>query len=144
MSSKSIISVVLIYGILNLILWGGQELYYYEDTREINQIEKWLEEEKQKIFLLEQKIDSQSIEIEQEENKLTDLENRRLTTLYNSNVDSYNYLLEGYENDFDIYDEKIAKYNNKVNRFNELIKKSGSRWYLIPIPLPTKSIKSKL
>jgi hypothetical protein len=63
---------------------------------------------------------------------------------YNSGVNHYNGLLEQYRRDLDNYDSKLTNYNNKVDEENVLIKKSGTRWYLIPIPLPGKSVRSKL
>ncbi|MCK5084493.1 MAG: hypothetical protein KAQ64_02470 [Candidatus Pacebacteria bacterium] len=144
MSGKSIVSIILIYVVLNLVLWGAQELHYKEDTQEINKIEKWLNIEEKEINSLEKKINNQSFEIEQMESKLNNLERQGSITSYNYNVEKYNSLLEEYNDNFDIYDEKFAKYNNEINHFNELIKKSGLRWYLITIPLSTKSTRSKL
>ena len=63
---------------------------------------------------------------------------------YNANVDRYNALLASYNFDFTLYESKIASYNKVVNEANVLIEKSGSRWYLIPIPIGgTKSIPRK-
>ena len=86
---KSIIGIVLIYGFLNLILWGGQELYWQKDTQEINKIESYLNSEKVQISALEAKIDIQSNLIDTKQRELDHLENNDLVDEYNAGVDEY-------------------------------------------------------
>jgi len=142
--AKSVLGVLLIYGLLNLILWGGQELYYRDDTKEINRIEYFLELEEIEIKSLEKKIETQSFELDQRKVELDNFERQNFIDSYNSHVGAYNLLLATYKNNLDNYDYKLTQYNDKINKVNELIKKSGSRWYLIPIPMLSKSTKTKL
>jgi hypothetical protein len=141
---KSIIGIIVIFGFINLLLWGGQELYWRKDMQEIRKIENYLASEKTEITLLESKINNQSISIDFKQKGLNSLKNNGLINEYNAGVDDYNILLQKYKSNVDIYNGKLTEYNNQVDCVNELIKKSGSRWYLIPIPIPGKSTKSKL
>jgi chromosome segregation ATPase len=141
---KSIIGFILIYGFINLVLWGGQELYWRKDTQEINKIESYLTSEKNQITSLESKIDNQSGLIDDKQKELDRLKNDGLIDKYNLGVDNYNFLLQEYKSNVDVYKGKLTEYNSQIDRVNELIKKSGSRWYLIPIPIPGKSAKPKL
>ena len=76
---KSIIGIILIYGFINLVLWGGQELYWRKDTQEINKIESYIAGEKNQITLLESKIDNQSNLIDVKQVELDRLKSNRLT-----------------------------------------------------------------
>ena len=144
MNVRNFILYVLVYGLINLILWGGQELYYYKDTQEIKKIESHLENEKEQITSLESEINNQSNLLETKQKNLVSLKNNGLIDQYNAGADDYNFLLQEYESNVDIYNNRLAEYNKQVDRVNELIEKSGSRWYLIPIPIPVKSTKLKL
>ncbi len=137
---KKLVGLILMFGMINLILWGGQELYYYNDTREINRIKISIENEKNEIAYLESRISSLSNEIDFKELELDRYKNANMIDKYNKEVSSYNLLLNKYNNKINIYDYKIKEYNQKIEEVNVLIKSSGSRWYLIPIPLPTKRI----
>jgi len=57
---KSIVGIILIFIFFNLFLWGGQELYWREETQEINKIESYLKDEKSQISSLQEIIDNQS------------------------------------------------------------------------------------
>ena len=76
---KSIIGIILIYGFINLVLWGGQELYWQKDTQKINKIESYLASEKNQITSLESKIDNQSNLIDVKQVELDRLKSNRLT-----------------------------------------------------------------
>ena len=121
--------------IINFALWGAQELYYGEDTKKINEIEASLSAEKLSIDILEAKINLEEKDIEQRENELKNLKSLGYANEYNTKVGDFNYLLSAYKRDLDNYDTKLTSYNTKVNEANTLIGKSGTRWYLIPVPL---------
>lgn len=141
--SKRIVGLVVVFGVINLALWGAQELYHREDTKKINEIELYLADEKRSIDELETKINSEETEIEQRENELHRLKSLGYIDEYNAGVDNFNYLLSAYKHDLDNYNAKLTAYNTKVDEANTLIGKSGSRWYLIPIPFGGGT-KSKL
>lgn len=141
---KKILSIIIFFGAINLLLWGGQEIYYRNDTKKINEIEAYLKNEEQTINALRDKINLTEAEIGRKESQLNSFKSLGYIDEYNAGVGDFNSLLNTYKQDLDTYDSKLTSYNAKVDEANTLIKKSGSRWYLIPIPLPSKNIKSKL
>ncbi len=142
--SNPIIRYILIFVVINVLLWGGQEIYHYSDTQKIKEIDSFLQTEKSLIINLEAKISSEESEIENLKSELELYKTLGYIDSYNSEVDNFNNLLEQYKSDLYDYNLKLTNYNNKVDEENILIKKSSSRWYLIPIPLPGKSAKPKL
>ena len=140
---KKIIGFVVVFGIINLVLWGAQELYYHGDTQQVKEIEVWLDNERRSIDALEVKINSTEVEVDRRENELNRLKALGYINQYNTGVDSFNFLLSTYKRDVDSYNAKLTAYNAKVDEANALIKKSGTRWYLIPIPFGGGT-KSKL
>lgn len=140
---KKIIGFVVIFGVINLVLWGAQELYHREDTQQIKQIEAGLEGERRSIDALEAKINSAEAELDRRESELNHLKTIGYTSQYNAGVDSFNFFLSAYKRDVDNYNAKLTAYNAKIDEANTLIKKSGTRWYLIPIPFGGGT-KSKL
>ena len=135
---KQIIGVVVIFGAINLVLWGAQEFYYREESAKIKEAEKFLQSEERVINALALKIEEQERELEQKESDLDRYESLGYVNQYNSSVDVYNLTLSVYKSNVGTYNSKIETYNKKVDEANVLIEKSGSRWYLIPIPLPGK------
>ena len=142
--SNPIIKYILIFIVLNALLWGGQELYYYKDTKKINEIESFLTSEKASIIALENEISSEEADIKSLNNQLERYKSLGYIDDYNNGVGNFNNLLKTYKSDLTNYNLKLKNYNAKIDEVNILIKSSGTRWYLIPIPLPGKSVKSKL
>ena len=130
--------------VLNFILWGGQEIYYYNDTKEIKKIEQSLDVQKFEITYLKKTVKVQEGEVEYLSEKMDFWNKNDMVEMYNSNVDKYNLYLTEYKYDLNNYNELIDEYNNEIEKLNELIKKSGSRWYIIPLPIGNKSTRSKL
>jgi len=142
--SNPFIKYILIFIVINAILWGGQELYHYNDTKKIKEIENFLTSEEISITTLESKITSEEANVKALDSQLERYKSLGYTDDYNNGVGDFNNLLETYKSDLDNYNLKLTNYNNKVDEVNVLIEKSSARWYLIPIPLPGKSVKSKL
>lgn len=127
---------ILVYGVLNLLLWGGQELYYRGDTKKMNALETEMALEKMQIDQLEQSLTTASTTIDAKEALLNSQKAAGQIVLYNSGVDGYNSMLETYKADTNKYDAHLSAYNVKVDEYNKLVEHSGSRWWLIPIPMP--------
>jgi len=140
---KKIIGFVVVFGVINLVLWGAQELYYRGDTQQVKEVETWLNSERRAIDALEAKINTSEAEIDRRERELDRLKTLGYISQYNAGVDGFNFLLSAYKRDVDTYNAKLTAYNAKVDEANALIKKSGTRWYLIPIPFGGGT-KSKL
>ncbi|MFH1867081.1 MAG: hypothetical protein ABIJ81_03300 [Patescibacteria group bacterium] len=136
-----IVKYILVFVIINGIIWGGQELYHRKDTQAIKRLDEYLLIEKETIEGLENKINAESTNLDGLQEELNYLEANGFIDMYNNKVDQYNDLLYAYKNDLDIHDDKISEYNLKVEEVNKLIEKSSTRWYIIPIPLPNSKAR---
>ncbi len=99
--TPALLKIVVLYAVLNGMIYGAQELYYYNDTQRMNQLET----------------DMSGIQSE-----ISSLESRATD----------GGLAEPY---YSRYKNNIEKYNSKVGEYNALSERSGSRWWLIPIPI---------
>lgn len=97
-----LLRLVVVYALLNGIIYAGQELYYYPSTHKMKQL------------------DSEMSNIQKD---ITRLE------LYATDGGLGEPWYSQYKNSID-------EYNKKTGEYNELSKKSGNRWWLIPIPIP--------
>jgi len=141
---KQFAILILVFGVINGVLWVGQELYYGADTKKINEIETFLKNEKLTVNTIETALSVEETQLDQKDNLLNSYKSFGNTEEYNNGVYEYNNLLQKYQLDLDNYKTKITAYNLKVDEVNALIKKSGTRWYLIPIPLPGNHYNSKI
>ena len=139
-----LLGIVMVFGVINLALWGCQELYYREDTKQIKEIETWLQTEQTNIKNLEVKIVSEKSELDSKQRQLNQYIGSGYTVGYISSISDYNRLVDIFKTDVNTYNKNSMFYNSKIDEVNALIKKSGTRWYLIPIPLSSKTVKSKL
>jgi len=64
-----------------------------------------------------------------------DLGEEYLIDTYNIKVCEYNSLLNQYNSQLSKYTESTNFYNLKVDEANKLIKRSSTRWYIVPIPI---------
>ncbi len=141
---KQFVVLLLIYAVINGVLWVGQELYYGADTKEISELETVLKNEKQTIDVIESDIAAGEAKLNQKENQLNTYKSLGDIEEYNNGVDEYNNLLQNYQSSLSNYKAKLTTYNLKIDEVNVLIKKSGTRWYLIPIPLPGRHYNTKI
>jgi len=100
-SIPGLLRLIIIYALLNGALYAGQEIYYFNDTQRMNQLESEMSTIDKKITFLE------------------------------------SYATDGGlpEPQYSQYKNNIDEYNRKADEYNRLTKKSGSRWWLIPIPI---------
>lgn len=138
---KTIIALVLMFAIGNGVLYGIQEVYYWNDVKKcelmkinINKIKK--EVEKIEDFVNLRKIELDRLKQLQKEIKQGLSKNY---TKYNKMVDNYNSGTNKYQKDMEEYDSLIVKYNKLTRKYNDLSKDAYSRWWLLPIPLPAKA-----
>lgn len=130
----SIVGLIIVYGLLNLVLGGAQDLWHKGDTDKLQVIETYLKNSKLEIDALEQSLAESGTELESKETELNSYKENGDTDLYNAGVDDFNALLSSYKTDLQKYNSLITTYNQKIEEGNELIKKTGSRWYVVPIP----------
>ena len=125
----NLIYLVLGFLILNGLLWGAQEIWYWGDNSNINNIEKNLEIESNSIDTMEKQMNEFVLNLEA-------LKASGNINLYNQNVKKWNQMIIEYET-------KVTNYNKKINELNSLYEKTSSRWYLIPIPIGRGGSKFK-
>lgn len=130
----SIVAIIIVYGLINLLLLGGQSAFKSEDEKRFESLKSQIESEKALL-------DSQDARITSEENDLLQLKQRMDSYKafgnvgeYNHLVDQYNVQLASYTADIDNYNSKLPAFNSKVEEANNLAKSVGSTWYLVPIP----------
>ncbi len=100
MKIPGIVRLLIVYVVLNVVLYLGQELYWMKDTQAMNKLDQ---------------------ELVQLETDLKSLESKATS----------GGLMEPYYSE---YEGKVSSYNNKSQEYNTISKRSGSRWYLIPLP----------
>ena len=84
----AIVGILIVYGVINLVLIGGQELFHYNDKKELKEIHAQLEVQEGEILLYENKVRNGTIS----EAEYNDYEKK--TNMYNQKVDEYNKLAE--------------------------------------------------
>ena len=124
------------------MLYGAQELYYYKDTKRIRQLEGQMSAQRPKISQIEGRLTGMDTAISSLEERMDALDAGGLIEQYNDLVDHHNELVGSYRNLVREYELETKSYNGKVGEANRLIRKSGKRWYLIPIPVPRRASRA--
>ncbi|MFA5755355.1 MAG: hypothetical protein WC909_03325 [Candidatus Paceibacterota bacterium] len=75
-SGKAIITIIIVFVVINLILWSWQEFYYRKDTEQIKKIESWLNSESVKIKNTESQLESLELKISSLEDSLINYKRR--------------------------------------------------------------------
>ncbi len=135
----SLVVIAVVYGAINFIFVGVQDLYWSKDTAEIKQIDEFLKGEESKLLSLETEIENQTESLRNKEIELDRLKSAGLINYYNLAVDDFNLLLQKSKTTADNYESRVTEYNNKVERINKLSKDSETRWYVIPVPTGRRS-----
>lgn len=104
---KSLVSLVLMFVVINGVLWGAQEAWHYNDNKKLDGIEKQIAD-----------LDAQTSKIE-------------------SGAKMYGITDSSYSK----YSNMVDQRNKLTDEYNKLNKETGSRFYLIPIPLGKRAIK---
>lgn len=124
--SKKIFRFIGFFIIFNVILWVGQEAYYFKDSSKIRSINKELKQERTQIEKNEALLSLNQTDFAKE--------SYNPFNYFDSETEEYNYYVQKHNDIINEYKNSIETYNTKIDTVNELIAKSGSRWYLIPIP----------
>ncbi|CRX37960.1 hypothetical protein [Estrella lausannensis] len=102
---------------LNILLFFGQEWYHSSDVKRSESLQKVIELQQREYIRIELQLEK----IKNEAEKAQSLQ-------------EYNDLQDQYESLYKRYDKIIDEHNRNVEECNRLIKKSSTRYYLIPIP----------
>lgn len=127
-----LLAVAVLYGVINLILVGGQHLWHGEERSNLKTIEAELKVGEREINKLEQGLTAILSHLEEIERKM---EGDISVAEYNDLVDKLNSDIDLYTSNYRKYEYKISAYNKKVEEANELAEKIGSTWYVVPIPI---------
>lgn len=133
-----IITLLLAYVILNVLIYGGQELYYWNDVKKCEQMEKQLAETKQEVKGIEDWMTQRKYNLKKINDLQKDIEQGQTNDLgkYQELVDKYNANQTQFKHNLKEHTQKIDKYNDIVNEYNSIAKDAYSRWWLFPFPLP--------
>ena len=140
---KGLGGIVLLFGVINLMLWGGQSLYYRKDTQRIKELDAQLTKEKASLGEVKDRIVQQERMLDGMLNQLEQYKRVQNISRYNSSVNEYNRLVDIYRMEVASHNAQVVVFNQKIDDVNALIQRAGTRWYLIPIPLGGVSGKAR-
>lgn len=138
---KRILITLLLFGIVNAILVGGQWLLSIPDTLRLSAIEKEIATIQEEVTQLEIKLKpiadtmkKQKAEMSQLETEIKTIESKypggslppRIYEDYSAKVDRHNRLAEEYNTDWDKYKPLQEGYSAKVDRYNSLVAEGKS------------------
>ena len=135
--------LVLAYGLLNVVLYFGQELLAMDDEREAKALEQELIPLADELDELEASLDSfesLSMSIDALGERLDSMVEPHLsdsTVVFNDLVMTWNEeavpeLLALEER----YEQVADEYSDKYDQYEPIARKAYNRWWLLPIPLP--------
>ena len=116
------IFTIVVFIIFNVALYFGQEWYYSVDT--------------QKAKTLKKEIDSQKYDYIRLEFRLKQIKDQATKA---TTEEEWSVLKNKYKKLYDSYENVLKIHNENVVEYNKLVKSSGARWYVIPIPLGKRS-----
>jgi len=137
-----ILSLIIMFTVLNGIIYGAQEIYYWNDVKKCESMKVKLKNLKKEINKIEDFINFRKTKLDRI-NQLTKEIKQGLSkdyTKYKKMVNEYNSKIPKYKKSMNEYDSLIVEYNKVTREYNELAKDAYSRWLLLPIPLPSKHI----
>lgn len=138
----SILSLIIMFGVLNGVIYGGQEIYYWNDVKKCELMEVELKDLEIEVNKIEDFINFRKTKVD----RINQLEKEikqglsKDYTKYKQMIDEYNSNMSRYKKSMDEYDNLIVKYNKITREYNDLAKSAYSRWWLLPIPLPSKHV----
>lgn len=137
----SIIVVAIIYGLINLVLVGGQKVWHHDDEAKLDELKVELKDLKASIGGYEDlltEIDGELTgskeEVDSYESDFPEGIPEEYYEDYTSAVNGYNEQLDTYNIEYDKYSSEIDSYNEKVEEANAVSEDIGSTWYVVPMP----------
>ncbi|QLC85420.1 hypothetical protein [Priestia megaterium] len=130
----------LAFGIVNLVLVGGQKLWHHDDEVKLEKYETALKEQKSEINDYTTELEDLKSQAEDLEEQINGYETdypygipEELYADYEQMVDEYNSLVDDYDVKSQEYSDEIDSYNDKVEEANALAEEVGSTWYVVPV-----------
>jgi hypothetical protein len=149
----SIVVILVLYGVVNLVLVGGQTLLHKDDNERMEVLkgdmtemeglkevtEAWLNDREYELNELMTESEELGAYIDQMEIEFPDGIPEDLYGEYIDAIDEYNVVVEEmaslnaeFEDEQGLYEEQLDAYNAAVEEYNELAEEAGSMWVLIP------------
>jgi hypothetical protein len=149
----ALLGIATLFGVVNLIVWGGQKLWHYSDQKRLDEIQQVLEIERLKLDQLEatlkklhHSLDEKETTLKQLDSTIDDLAAKNPNGLSGAEYDGYMLLIENYNKNAPLYNDSlkyydslhhnylldIGAYNSKVKEANVLANKIGTTWYVVP------------
>jgi uncharacterized protein YoxC len=154
---KNLFTVLVVYAVINLILYGGQEVFHAGDkqaydalSQEMEQKKADIETKRGQIQNLEATIEGRRSQIERIEADVHSTERQYASTgapddVYsrykgmitegNALIKQTNLMVDQHNRLVDSFNAEVAAYNAQVPQINDLGHRAFDRWILIPIPL---------
>lgn len=139
---KGLMIVLGVYLGINLGLYGIQEIAAYDDIQKIERYSIQLKEDKQKLYNYENMIHERLALRDKTDKLANDIKNGVSSNLqlHHKLVYTYNDGIVLYKKDYGKYKILLKQYNKNVSYVNKLAKNAYRRWWLLPIPVPTRSM----
>lgn len=152
---KKIISFLVVFGIINLALFGIQKITHISDNKRIKELEPTLTALSKTIKLQESDLGNLNVELDTLDTSITDLAGKMDSLLakypngapeyvvnqynsykdsHNSQVDEHNNKVDKYNTLYTAYHQTLTEYNKLVDEYNLLGAKTSKYLLLIPIP----------
>ena len=150
-----LLTVAVGYGLINLLLVGGQSMMHRADRAALDSLKQVLAADSAQLALLERafylrvdQLKSLESEIEVLDTWIKGVERRNprgipemIYPQYVSRVARHNELVTEFNLRLDEHKVRSAKYSAGVDRYNSLIdsanviaERAGTTWYLVPVP----------
>jgi DNA repair exonuclease SbcCD ATPase subunit len=160
------ISIVAVYGVVNFLLYGAQEMYHANDKRAYEALSQLMEQRKSdiearrsQIQALEASIEERGSQIDRLKAELRSIEQQygstgAPTSVYvryedmrvevNGLIDQIKPMIERYSQLVDSFNAEVDGYNSQISQLNDLSHRAFDRWILIPIPLGRRAPAGEL
>ncbi|MGH7549405.1 MAG: hypothetical protein ACREK3_01465 [Gemmatimonadota bacterium] len=115
--NRSLLLTLFAFGLINVILWMGQEFAYKDERVRMDEIGDALRRHQASLRDEETWLKSHR----------SFYQNYGDPAIYNQRIDSY--------------EKGVSEYNQLVDEYNQLAKTAGSNWLLLPVPIPRASGK---
>jgi hypothetical protein len=147
-----IVSLVVVFGGLNLVVIGAQKLWHWTDQRRLDSLKAEIAAERTALHAEADALTAQAAPMDALQWRIKRggdaLAARRQAGIsdgevdgFNRDVRAHNALVQEYNDLCDAYRPNAARYeaartalNQKVTEANALIEKIGGTWFVIPIP----------
>lgn len=154
---RGILSILVIYALINGILYGGQEVYHAGDKQAYDALSRAMDQKKEDIAAkrgeierLEAGVEEHRSQIERLKAQVHGIEQQyaatgapddvyarymRMIAEGNGFISQANLMIDEHNRLVDALNAEVSAYNGRIPELNDLGHRAFDRWVLIPIPL---------